>query len=156
MSITYHTGNIFDATTDAVVVTVNCVGVMGKGIALECKQRYPNVFTKYQLMCKNGMVQIGQNTIAEVTNSKNAVQDIILFPTKEHWRHGSKLHWIAQGLDDLVELIKQEHLSSITIPPLGCGNGGLHWPSVDKLIQLKLITISAKCDIHIYPPDMRK
>lgn len=127
-------GNLLDEKTEALVNTVNCVGVMGKGIALQFKQAFPENFKQYQKACKNDGVQPGRMfTVA--TDSLLHPKYIINFPTKRHWRHNSRLEDIKAGLAALVAEVKTLGIQSIALPPLGCGNGGLDWAIVKPLIE---------------------
>jgi O-acetyl-ADP-ribose deacetylase (regulator of RNase III) len=127
-------GNLLDEKTEALVNTVNCVGVMGKGIALQFKQAFPENFKQYQKACKNDEVQPGRMfTVA--TDSLLNPKYIINFPTKRHWRHKSRLEDIKAGLTALVTEVKTLGIRSIAVPPLGCGNGGLDWAVVAPLIE---------------------
>lgn len=121
----FRTGNILDDRSEAVINTVNCVGVMGKGLALEVKKRYYNQYMQYHQACKDGLVDIGKLYITET--SLNIPRYLIHFPTKTHWRYFSKYEYIRLGLVDLIRQIKILNIHSIAIPPLGCGNGGLEW-----------------------------
>ena len=118
---------------DAIVNTVNCVGVMGKGIALQFKRRWLTNFTEYAAACKVGEIRPGRMFI-------HALDDlvpphyIVNFPTKDHWRDASKIQCIEAGLVDLVAQVRRLRIRSIAIPPLGCGNGGLDWTDVRPLI----------------------
>lgn len=118
---------------DAIVNTVNCVGVMGKGIALQFKNKWPANNQAYELACKSGRVQLGHMFVFD---SGGLVKPnfIINFPTKGHWRAKSKIKSIQDGLKDLVAQVKRLKIKSIAIPPLGCGNGGLEWGDVRPLI----------------------
>ena len=133
--ITPIKGNIFNANTNAIVNTVNCVGVMGKGIALEFKARYPNMFKDYVVACKNSEVKIGKMWI---WNNTATPKYIINFPTKEHWQNHSRIEWISSGLDNLKECVQQLNISSLSLPPLGCGNGGLDFNVIKQIIEGKL------------------
>jgi O-acetyl-ADP-ribose deacetylase (regulator of RNase III) len=119
---------------DAIVNTVNCVGVMGKGIALQFKNKWPTNFTEYTTACKEGRVQLGRMLVHD---SGGLVKPhyIINFPTKNHWRGSSNLEFIRDGLVDLVAQVRRLKIRSIAIPPLGCGNGGLDWNDVRPLIE---------------------
>ena len=119
---------------DAIVNAVNCVGVMGKGIALQFKHRWPANFTEYAAACKAGKVRPGRMFI-HMLGRLVQPQYIIIFPTKEHWREGSRPQFIEEGLVDLVTQVQCLGIHSIAIPPLGCGNGGLDWPDVRPLIR---------------------
>lgn len=126
-------GDLFDSKAEALVNTVNTVGVMGKGLALDFKQRYPGNFELYKAACEIGLVAIGS---VFITRPDDLVGPkwIVNFPTKEHWRHRSQLAWIQSGLKDLKTFITQYGVRSIAIPPLGAGLGGLYWPDVRALI----------------------
>lgn len=126
-------GNILNADTEAVVNTVNTVGVMGKGLALNFKQAYPEMFKAYTLACDSGEVEIGRMHLFDRGAFLNP-RYIINFPTKQHWKSRSSIDNIARGLDDLVRQVKSLGIRSIAIPPLGCGLGGLSWNDVRPLI----------------------
>ena len=118
---------------DVIVNTVNCVGVMGKGIALQFKNKWPANFTAYAAACKAGQVCPGRMLVFD---SGGLVKPnfIINFPTKDHWRGSSRIEFIRDGLVDLVAQVKRLGIRSIAVPPLGCGNGGLNWADVRPLI----------------------
>ncbi|MGV6850754.1 MAG: type II toxin-antitoxin system antitoxin DNA ADP-ribosyl glycohydrolase DarG [bacterium] len=118
---------------DAIVNTVNCVGVMGKGIALQFKKKWPDNFKAYASACKAGDVVTGKMHIHEL-GALATPQFIINFPTKNHWRGKSQIEFVQTGLVDLVKQVKALHIKSIAIPPLGCGNGGLAWGQVRPMI----------------------
>lgn len=126
-------GNLLDEKTEALVNTVNCVGVMGKGVALQFKRAFPDNFKQYQKACKNNEVEPGRMFIV-ATGSLLNPRYIINFPTKRHWRQPSHLDDIKTGLAALVEDVQRLGIRSIAIPPLGCGNGGLDWADVKPLI----------------------
>jgi O-acetyl-ADP-ribose deacetylase (regulator of RNase III) len=129
--IEFKTGDLFQSDCVAFVNTVNCVGAMGKGIALEFKKRFPEMFEDYKIACSAGRVQTGK---IHVVQRLFHPRWILNFPTKNHWRNPSKLEWVRTGLWDLFWAIKEEGIESIAIPPLGCGNGGLNWQEVKPLI----------------------
>ncbi|SKG49615.1 type II toxin-antitoxin system antitoxin DNA ADP-ribosyl glycohydrolase DarG [Mycobacteroides abscessus] len=131
--IEYGTGDLLQADTQALVNTVNCVGAMGKGIALQVKRRYPGIFDAYEKACKRGEVTIGSMFVTE-TGELGGPQYIINFPTKKHWRAPSQLSYIEAGLTDLIEVIREHSITSIAIPPLGAGNGGLNWQHVHRML----------------------
>jgi len=143
-------GNLLDAPVEALVNTVNTVGVMGKGIALQFKRAYPAMFRDYASAAKRGDLAIGRMHVWH-TGQFNGPRVIINFPTKRHWRGGSKLADIEAGLKDLVAVIRQERIQSIAVPPLGCGHGGLDWADVEPLIRSKLASLE-DVDVRIYPP----
>lgn len=139
-------GNLFESHADALVNTVNCVGVMGKGIAYQFKRAYPEMFRDYQRRCRGGEIRTG-----EVTTFRERGKLIVNFPTKDHWRSPSKLDDVEAGLAALRELILREGVSSIAIPPLGCGNGGLAWSDVRARIEDRLQDLH-NVEIEVYEP----
>jgi O-acetyl-ADP-ribose deacetylase (regulator of RNase III) len=143
-------GNLLDAHVDALVNTVNTVGVMGKGIALQFKRAYPAMFRDYASAAKRGDLAIGRMHVWH-TGQYDGPKIIINFPTKRHWRGGSKLTDIEMGLNDLVKVIRRERIKSIAVPPLGCGHGGLDWADVEPLIRSKLASLE-DVDVRVYPP----
>ena len=126
--IHYTQGDIFEAQTDAIINTVNTVGVMGKGIALQFKQRFPANYEAYKKACDTGALTVGQLLITEPNSL--FFKYIINFPTKVNWIHPSKYEYIESGLKALVQQIKALGIQSIAIPPLGAGNGKLEAQSV--------------------------
>jgi O-acetyl-ADP-ribose deacetylase (regulator of RNase III) len=136
---------------DAIVNTVNCVGVMGKGIALQFKNKWPANFKAYAAACKAGEVRPGRMFIHD-SGGLIKPNFIINFPTKDHWRGASKLSFIQDGLKDLVVQIQRLDIRSIAIPPLGCGNGGLAWERVRPLIEEALAPL-ADLEVRLFEPD---
>lgn len=132
--ITYKIGNILTEDAEAIVNTVNCVGVMGRGIALQFKNHFPENFKSYAAACNLKEVQPGKMFIFE-TNTLTDPKYIVNFPTKRHWRGKSRMEDIQSGLFDLVQEIKKRGIKSIAIPPLGSGLGGLDWQDVKALIE---------------------
>jgi len=130
-------GDLLQETVDALVNTVNCVGIMGKGIALQFKMAFPKNFEAYEKACNKEEIKIGK---VFVTESQELFQPkyIINFPTKMHWKEKSKLEYIEKGMDDLIDKIKELKIKSIALPPLGCGNGGLNWQNVKRIMLQKL------------------
>jgi O-acetyl-ADP-ribose deacetylase (regulator of RNase III) len=146
----FTTGNLLDAKVEAVVNTVNTVGVMGKGIALMFKERFPKNYQEYLVASKSGAVQIGKMFVS-ATDELSGPKWVINFPTKKHWRNPSKIEWVREGLEALKEVIREKRITSIAIPPLGCGNGGLNWSNVRPLIQEYLNDLT-DVEIIIYEP----
>jgi O-acetyl-ADP-ribose deacetylase (regulator of RNase III) len=138
-------GNILDSRMQSRVNTINCVGVMGKGIALSFKQKYPEMFNDYKKRCQLNQVKLGHPYIYSENNSRY----IINFPTKKHWKDDSKLEWIEAGLKQLVINIKKWKITSLAIPPLGCTNGGLKWKDVRPLIYFYLSPIGIPIEIYV-------
>lgn len=135
--IVFKSGDILQEDAEAVVNTVNCVGVMGRGIALQFKNVYPANFAAYAAACKKAEVQPGRMFVFETGQLTNP-RCIINFPTKRHWRGKSRLEDIESGLKDLVEVIRRHDIRSIAIPPLGSGLGGLDWAVVKPRIETAL------------------
>lgn len=135
MAIHTLTGDLLkQQDVDAIVNTVNCVGVMGKGIALQFKKKWPANFKAYAAACKAGQVRLGEMFIFDL-GALATPRYIINFPTKGDWRSASKLSDIESGLVDLVDKIHLLGIQSIAMPPLGCGNGGLDWQVVKPRIE---------------------
>lgn len=132
--ITKGKGNLLDASAEALVNTVNCVGVMGRGIALQFKKAYPDNFKEYSKACKLKDVQIGKMFVYDRGSLVNP-RYIINFPTKKDWHEKSKLEYIDKGLQDLIDVIRRLKIKSVAVPPLGCGNGGLSWDDVWPRIE---------------------
>ncbi len=128
-------GNLLEAPAEALVNTVNTAGIMGKGIALQFKQAYPQMFRAYERDCKAGEVKLGKVQVFDLGGLVGGPRWILNFPTKGHWRAGSRMADIETGLQDLVATIKRLHIRSIAVPPLGCGNGGLDWNEVRPRIE---------------------
>lgn len=112
-----------DAQAEALVNAVNTVGVMGKGIVLMFKERFPKNMTEYSFTCKHGEVVTGKMFVTE-TNESSGPKWIINFPTKQHWRNPSRMEWVEEGLQDLRRFIVENKVKSVAIPALGAGNGG--------------------------------
>ena len=132
--ITFTHGNLLEAPVDALVNTVNTVGVMGKGIALMFKERFDYNYQLYTAACKAKQIHTGKMFVTE-THELTGPRLIINFPTKQHWRADSRMEWIIEGLLDLRRFIIEQKVSSVAIPPLGAGNGGLEWPLVREQIE---------------------
>lgn len=148
--IRFTQGNLLEANVEAVVNTVNTVGVMGKGIALMFKEKFPENYKAYAAACKRGEVEVGRMFVTE-SPELSGPRWIINFPTKKHWRNPSRLEWVVEGLRDLHSVIVQKGIRSIAIPPLGSGNGGLEWSQVRPTIESALGDLSG-VDIVVYEP----
>ena len=133
MTVILKSGDLLKERPEAIVNTVNCVGVMGKGIALQFKQRWPQNFKAYEAACKHKEVKPGKMFIYDLGEWEKP-RFIINFPTKVHWRGDSKIEYIKSGLRDLVRQVERLKIRSIALPPLGCGSGGLDWSDVKRLI----------------------
>lgn len=148
--ITEKSGNLFGADVEALVNTVNTVGVMGKGIALQFRRAYPAMFDAYAKAAKAGDVQTGRMHVW-TNEALTGPRYIINFPTKRHWKERSELGDIKAGLADLVRVVQGLEIKSIAVPPLGCGNGGLEWAQVQPLIASAFANLP-EIDLHVYPP----
>lgn len=148
--ISFTQGNLLAANAEALVNTVNTVGVMGKGIALMFKETFPENFKIYQAACKRGEVRIGHMLVTE-RQDMYGPKWIINFPTKQHWRSPSHIEWIEQGLNDLARVIRENKIKSVAIPPLGSGHGGLDWQDVRPKIETALSKLS-DVEIIVYEP----
>ncbi|MFD8240064.1 macro domain-containing protein [Streptomyces albidoflavus] len=148
--ITRGTGNLLLADVDALVNTVNTVGVMGKGIALQFKRAYPGNYKDYKTSCERGEVQVGRMHVHEL-HQMGSPRFIVNFPTKRHWRAPSRLEDIASGLVALRDEIVKRGIESIAVPPLGCGNGGLAWRDVEPMIRQTLGTIPG-VEVRVWEP----
>jgi O-acetyl-ADP-ribose deacetylase (regulator of RNase III) len=148
--ITFTTGNLLESKAEALVNTVNTVGVMGKGIALMFKEAFPENLARYEAACKLKEIAVGRMF---VTRRDNLIGPkwIINFPTKKHWRHRSKIEWIVDGLEDLKRIITENNIHSIAMPPLGSGNGGLDWYAVRPKIESALGGLQ-EVDVIVFEP----
>ena len=126
--IEFKTGDILSEDASALVNTVNCAGVMGKGIALRFKKAFPENFKAYARACRNGQVAPGRMFVFETDEVSPSY--VINFPTKAHWRDGSRMEYIDDSLKDLTKEIRDRDIRSIAVPALGCGLGGLSWDEV--------------------------
>ena len=143
-------GNLLDAQAEAIVNTVNTVGVMGKGIALMFKARYPENYAVYHAACKTGEVQIGRMFV-QPNKELAEPRWLINFPTKKHWRQPTEPDWIEAGLIALKEVILAKRIRSIALPALGCGNGGLDWADVRPMIETALGDLD-DVEVTVYEP----
>jgi O-acetyl-ADP-ribose deacetylase (regulator of RNase III) len=151
--IKFTKGNLLNIEAEALVNTVNTVGIMGKGIALMFKEAFPDNFAAYARACDAGEVSVGKVHIFEREGFLNP-RFIVNFPTKKHWRQPSKIEWIEDGLRDLRQLIIEKHIKSIALPPLGAGNGKLDWPDVKARIIATLSDLE-DIDITVFEPTDR-
>ena len=142
--VTLVYGNIFDSAMLTIVNPVNCVGVMGKGLALQYKLRYPEMFTDYRRKCAIGILRPGKPYLYRLDNGAS----ILNFPTKLHWRDHSRLIDIENGLDCLITNYRKWGITSIAVPPLGCGCGGLNWNEVRKLMTDRLNQLEIPVEIY--------
>jgi len=149
--IEFTTGDILKCEADALVNTVNCVGVMGRGIALQFKNVFPENFKVYEAACKREAVQPGRMFVYE-TGQVTLPRFIVNFPTKRHWRGKSRIEDIESGLVDLVKVIRDKGIRSIAVPPLGAGLGGLDWNEVRSRIERALGKLD-DVQVIVYAPN---
>lgn len=147
--ITYTTGNLLEAEAEALVNTVNTVGVMGKGVALMFKERFDDNYRQYKAACEAKQVRTGKMFVTEVKELQGP-RWVINFPTKQHWKAPSKMIWVEEGLQDLRRFLIENKVKSVAIPPLGAGNGGLKWEEVKPRIESALADLDTQ--ILIYEP----
>lgn len=141
----YHRTSIFASAAQTVVNTVNCVGVMGKGVAADFRNRYPDMFEQYRKICAQKLLEPGKLWLW-----KGSDQWILNFPTKRHWRQPSKLEWIDAGLKKFAAEYERRGISEISFPRLGCGNGGLDWNDVRPLMEAHLSELPIPIYVHDY------
>ena len=151
--IQFTQGNLLEAKTEALVNTVNTVGVMGKGIALMFKERFTDNFQRYAAACKAKQVHTGKMFVTEV-RELDGPRWIVNFPTKQHWRSPSQMAWVVEGLQDLRRFLIEYKVKSIAIPPLGAGNGGLDWAAVREKIELSLGDLD-NIEIIVFEPTQK-
>jgi O-acetyl-ADP-ribose deacetylase (regulator of RNase III)/uncharacterized protein YwgA len=137
-------GNILESNAQTLVNTVNCVGIMGKGIAADFKKRFPDMFADYKSRCDDGLLRPGEPYIYKSTIKPW----IINFPTKDHWRSVSKLKDIEKGVDLILNKYKEWGVNSLAVPPLGCGSGQLDWRDVGPLLYRKFQDIDIPVELY--------
>ena len=152
MAIKHISGNIFNSKCQTIVNTINCVGVMGKGIAQVYKLRYPNMFQEYKFHCKNRLIKTGSLWL--YTKQINSPW-ILNFPTKQHWKYPSKIEWIESGLKKFVETYEVKKITSVAFPLLGTHNGGLETKLVKELMVKHLGKCSIEIEIYDYDPNAK-
>jgi len=148
--IYFTKGNIINSDSEALVNTVNTVGVMGKGIALAFKKAFPENFKIYKNDCDNNNFKIGDILVTQT--GQLTPKYILNFPTKEHWRGRSKIQYIEIGMKKFVNVLEEYEIKSVAIPPLGCGNGGLNWDEVKPIILKAIDHLIDRIDFKIYEP----
>jgi O-acetyl-ADP-ribose deacetylase (regulator of RNase III) len=145
----YHRTSLLDSNAQTVVNTVNCVGVMGKGIAAAFKARYPSMFDTYRQLCSQGAIQPGKLWLW-----RGPEQWVLNFPTKKHWRNSSRLEWIEAGLAKFIGQYQRRGITEISFPRLGCGNGNLDWADVRPIMEKYLATLPINIYIHDFEHDI--
>lgn len=148
--IRYTKGNLLEAPAEALVNTVNEVGVMGKGMALMFREAFPESAAAYRQAAKRGEVRVGRVMVTR-NDALVGPRWIIHFPTKKHWRHPSRLEWVREGLKDLVRVVLEHGIRSVALPPLGCGSGGLEWTEVRREIHAVLAGLE-DVEVIVYEP----
>ncbi len=143
-------GDIFESGAQALVNPVNCVGVMGKGLAKEFKKRFPDNYKFYQDNCKFKVMRLGMSLVYPIMYDEST-KYVVNFPTKYHWRDSSKIEYIEEGLIDLIETVRVFQIISIAIPALGCGLGGLPWTQVRGTICAAMVDLP-DAKVMVYPP----
>jgi O-acetyl-ADP-ribose deacetylase (regulator of RNase III) len=141
--ITYLRTSLFKSEAQTLVNPVNCVGVMGKGLAASFRDRFPGMFVRYKEICENGLLDVGKLWLW-----KDADQWVLNFPTKRHWRNPSELTFIELGLRKFVDTFEQRGITEVAFPRLGCGNGGLDWSQVGPLMERYLKPLPIPIYIH--------
>lgn len=144
--ITYVQGNIFDSPAQVITNTINCVGVMGAGLAIQFKNQYPDLFEDYLQRCQQGEVKPGIPYLFE-----NDEVQVLNFPTKRHWKEPSQIKDIEAGLSYLASKYKELGIYTLALPPLGCGQGGLQWSDVKPIIEKHLAQI-IDLEVFVYEP----
>lgn len=143
--VEFKEGDIFDSECQTIVNTINCVGVMGKGIALAFKERFPAMYQKYRQHCDNRLIHIGVLWLYKSTG-----RWVLNFPTKEHWRNPSKYEYLERGLEKFLLTYKEKGITSIAFPLLGTDNGGLDKEKVKKLMVRYLSKVDIPVEIWEY------
>jgi len=143
--IIYHRTSILESTAKTAVNTINCVGVMGKGLAHAYKKRYPKMFKVYKEYCNDGLFEPGKLWLWKASD-----QWILNFPTKKHWRNSSKIEWLEAGLQKFSSTYEERGITQISFPKLGCGNGNLEWDVVKPLMEKYLNPLPIEIWIHDY------
>lgn len=147
--------DMFASGAGVLVNTVNTVGVMGAGVALQFKKRWPEMFEEYRRRCGAGLVRTGEMDVHVVDDPSGSGLGIAVanFPTKQHWRDPSRLEWVEQGLVRLPDVVRDRRAAAIAIPPLGCGLGGLDWRVVSQLIVAAMAGVADEgVDVLLYQP----
>lgn len=144
--------DLFETDAAVLVNTVNCVGVMGKGVALSFKQRWPHLMPPYQKLCSERKILPGTCTYVRMSPETDKISGVLLLATKDHWRNQSQIEWIDSGLAQMAEVISGRQISKVACPWPGCGNGGLNREAVQPLLEKHLSeleklrpNLSAKC-----------
>ena len=146
--IKYETGNIFWSTAEALVNPVNCVGIMGKGLAADFRGRFPENHIQYKLACQSGELKVGKPFAHK--EKRGMPRYVVNFPTKRHWKNQSRIEDIEMGLINLAGIVTFYEIKSIAVPALGCGLGGLEWEPVKALIEEYMSDLDAT--VYVFEP----
>lgn len=157
MSITMQPAgaDLFASGADVLVNPVNTVGVMGAGLALQFKRRYPMMYSAYRDRCQRRLIRAGAVDLHTVCDVATGARPLFIanVATKRHWRDPSRPEWVVQGLRELSDVVTQSQAQSVALPPLGCGLGGLAWDAVHSLITTLMAPVSrAGTEVLLYPP----
>lgn len=145
-------GDILESKVEALVNPVNCVGVHGKGLAKTIATRYAGACLEFTKRCRAGFIRPGRVAVISLLDTQG-VRYIVFFPTKDHWRNPSKMIYIEKGLEDLVSVVNASKITSIAIPALGCGLGGLSWSDIEPRIKNSAQQMSdSGCQVFLYVP----
>jgi O-acetyl-ADP-ribose deacetylase (regulator of RNase III) len=150
--IRYRDGSLFDAKVDALVNPVNCQGVMGAGLAKEFRNHFPEASNAYMAACHRQALQPGRLHVFDYKPG-SVPRWVVHFPTKQSWRHPSRLEWVAWGLERLAATIQRRGIASVALPALGCGRGGLEWLAVREEIIRYLSTLDG-VEVLVFPPQI--
>lgn len=145
----YRRTSILESSAQTLVNTVNCVGVMGKGLAQAFKEREPDMYATYKRICDGKLLEPGKLWLWRGVNNW-----VLNFPTKKHWRYPSKIEWIEAGLEKFASAYEEQGIREISFPQLGCGNGGLDWNEVKPLMERYLSTLPIRVFIHDFTVDI--
>lgn len=148
--IHFHpTGDIFESGADALVNPVNTVGVMGAGLARQFRVRWPDMFTAYKTACRDGEIKPGKLWVyPTLTHNGRSARYIVCFPTKKHWRDNTPMEYVVWGLRNLVEMVEDLGVSSLAVPAVGCGLGGLPWEKVQPVMYEWLGKLNIPVDVY--------
>jgi O-acetyl-ADP-ribose deacetylase (regulator of RNase III) len=149
MTLVFKQGNILETKCIAIVNPVNTIGVMGKGVAKAIREKYPYCFPHYNEMCSRRLFKIGMILIAPPPS--DADKYILMLPTKEDWHNPSKLDYVVKGLDKLVDVVEYHKITSLAVPALGCGEGGLYWDVVEPIMSDYLSRLHTTY-VEVYEP----
>jgi O-acetyl-ADP-ribose deacetylase (regulator of RNase III) len=151
MAVISRSGNLLDDDAQVLVNPVNCVGVMGRGLALAFRRTFPSILLPYSVACRTHALRPGMVRLVPLPDGQRFVAN---FPTKQHWRDPSRLEWIQDGLTGFVPALVAREVTSVAIPPLGCGSGGLDWRQVRPLI-VAAFARAPQIDVRLYEPARR-